>query len=302
MKIAIVGAAGGIGSSLAYTLTIRGVGSEYLLVDPNKALLETHVMDIEQLRMARPFVIRAGEPDEIPSADVVVISASVPPEPDLPRMDYLRRNLAITRGVADVFVDRDDWKGCVVIASNPVDPLLFDFQRRTGIARKRVLGYTINDTLRFRSGIANVLDVAPNRVTAWAIGEHGNYCVPLFSRVTVDGAPRYLDAQQRDQVTDYLFGWYPHWVSLGTHRTSTWTSGDGLARMVEALLAGNGDPWPTSFVLAGEYELSDVALSVPAILGPSGVEMTLDWTLDESEREGMTKAAEYLNEINLTTV
>ena len=87
LTIALVGGAGGIGSSLAYTLVLRGIGDEYLLVDPNTAVLATQVMDLEQLRGQRPFSVRAAEPAEIPSADIVVVSASVPPVRDLPRMD-----------------------------------------------------------------------------------------------------------------------------------------------------------------------------------------------------------------------
>ena len=301
LKIALVGAAGGIGSSLAYTLVLRGIGDEYLLVDPNTAVLETQVMDLEQLRGLRSFSVRAAEPQEIPSADIVVVSAAVPPVRDLPRMDYLRRNLVITREIAEHFGGHRDWPGVVIIASNPVDPLGFDFQARTGIERHRVLGYSINDTLRFRYGIAEEVGVTPDRVSAWAIGEHGNLCVPLFSRVEVDGVPTRFDREQRRRILDYLLGWYPRWVALTTARTSTWTSGSGLAGMIDAIVNERPDPWPVSFVLEGEYGISGVALTLPVQLGRAGVKTVLDWPLDDEERDGLVRAERYLAEIDVAT-
>jgi malate/lactate dehydrogenase len=299
MRVALVGAAGGIGSAVAYSLVLEGLGSEFLLVDVNAAALETQVMDLEQLRgSVRPFSVRSAEMREIPSADVVVISASTPPRADLPRMDYLKQNLAITREISDVFKDESHWPGVVIIASNPVDPLVLDFQRRTGIERKRVLGYSINDTLRFRYAIAIEAGVSPDCVTAWVIGEHGNLCVPLFSRVTVDGNPFRLLADQQQRVREYLLGWYPRWVALGTSRTSTWTSGYGIARMVSAISTGGSGPWPAAFALDGEYGISGVALSLPVVLGARGVESVVGWDLAPEESEALRKAADYLADID----
>lgn len=298
MRVAIVGAAGGIGSSVAYTLALGGRATELLLVDRNEAALETHVMDLEQMRgVLAPFEVRRADPAEVPSADVVLISASVSPRKDSPRIEYLRENLAIVREIAEPFEDHDNWSGVVLIATNPVDPLVAEFQRTTGIDRRRIVGYTINDSLRFRFGIAQELGVAPGRVSAWVIGEHGDYCVPLFSRVTVDGEPVALTQGQRERVQRYLLGWYPRWVALGVPRTSTWTSGHGITRMIGAVLGDRHELWPASFVLDGEYGLGDVALGLPVRLGRSGVHDVLDWELAADELAGMKRAASYLSEV-----
>lgn len=303
MKIAIVGAAGGIGSSVGYSLTLQGIGSELLLVDPNAPVLETQVMDLEQLRVVvRPFHVRAALPAEIPSADIVVISASVPAQKDLPRMEYLSRNLEITRAIAAVFEGRSKWPGVVILASNPVDPLVLDFQARTGIDRRRVLGYTVNDSLRFRYGIADEVGVTPDRASGMVIGEHGPMCVPLFSGATIDQRPIRFDREQRERVVSYLLGWYPHWVSLGTSRTSTWTSGNGLARMIDAIVNGCEDPWPASFPLDGEYGISGVALTLPVRLGMQGVEEVLHWPLESEEADGLARAAEFLAKIDVNAL
>ncbi|MGH3438244.1 MAG: malate dehydrogenase [Sciscionella sp.] len=294
MKIAIIGAAGGIGSSVAYTLALTGTGDELVLIDRKPDVLQTHVWDLEQLRASvRPFVVRAGTLEDALAADIVVISAAVPPRKDSPRIEFLAENLAIARGIGDAFTAA--WPGVLVVASNPVDPLVTDLQRRTGIDRHRVLGYTINDTLRFRYGIAEALGVAPHRVTAWVLGEHSEHCAPLFGDIRVDGAPVDLDHAQRDEVRDYLLGWYPRWVRLGVPRTSTWTSGHGIAAMVRAIATGDGQIWPASVVLDGEYGITATAISVPARLGPTGIRELLQWPLPESDRRTMRAGADYVD-------
>jgi malate dehydrogenase len=298
MRIAIVGAAGGIGSSVAYTLAMTGAVDELLLVDRNDAALETHVMDLEQLRaVLPPFEVRRASHDELRSADLVLITASVAPRKDSPRIEYLRENLRILREIAAAFERGSDWPGVVVIATNPVDPLVTEFQRSTGIDRKRVLGYTVNDSLRFRFGIALELGIEPGRVSGWVIGEHGNYCVPLFSRVTVDGQPVQLTQPGRERVRRYLLDWYPRWVALGVPRTSTWTSGQGIAAMIGAIAGDKPELWPASVVVDGEYGLGNVALGLPVQLGRGGMQGVCDWVLAPDEIEGMERAASFVSEV-----
>jgi malate dehydrogenase len=297
MRIAIVGGAGGIGSSVAYSLVLSGVGSELVLIDRDEAVLRTQVMDLEQLRVdVRDFQVRAGSLDDLRDADVVVVSASVPAQKDLPRMAYLAANRGILDTVVEGIGDGSDWPGVVIIATNPVDPLVTSLQRRTGIDRKRVLGYTINDSLRLRYGIAEAMSLRPEQVTAWVIGEHGERAVPLFSRVSIDGEPADLDEPIRDQARRYLFEWYPAWVALGVRRTSTWTSGHGIARMVKGVVDPDGATWACSFVSGGEYGIEDVAVGLPVELGRGGVEGVRDWELTPEESDAMQAAGAFVRE------
>jgi malate dehydrogenase len=107
--------------------------------------------------------------------------------------------------------------------------------------------------------------------------------VPIFSRVRVDGEPVTLSAAVRDAAIDFVGGWYQRHVALDSGRSSTWTSGAGVARMVAAVAAGDGEPWVGSVLLDGEYGLHGVALGVPLQLGPHGVERVVEWELDAAE-------------------
>jgi malate/lactate dehydrogenase len=137
-----------------------------------------------------------------------------------------------------------------------------------------------------------VLGVDSRSVEAWVIGEHGDGCVPLLDRIRVDGAPIALSAPQREAAVEFVRTWYIRHVALDSSRSSTWTSGHMLARMVAALLAPPGDElWAASVVLAGEYGIDGVSLTVPVTLGDGQVNQIHEWPISDAERAGLQAGA-----------
>jgi len=179
--------------------------------------------------------------------------------------------------------------------TNPVDPLCTWIQRWSGIERLRVLGYTLNDSLRLRTGIARALRVDPGVVDAWVLGEHGDTCVPLFDRVLVANEPVMLTPEERAESDEFLRRWYVRHVALDSGRSSTWTSGVGVARMVGAIAADAGELWPASVVLEGEYGVEGVALSVPVSLGREGA-LIHEWALSSKEQDAFERGAATVRE------
>ena len=140
------------------------------------------------------------------------MTAAAPLTVNTSRMVYLRDNAAILAPLLQRVAD--GWPGTVILVTNPVDPLCTWAQRRTGVERTRLLGYTLNDSLRLRTGIGRALGVAPGRVEAWTVGEHGDLAVPLWHRVTVDGERVALGDAQRQEVLAFVGGWYVRHVAL----------------------------------------------------------------------------------------
>jgi malate dehydrogenase len=210
--------------------------------------------------------VRAGDTGDLRDSDIAVLLSSAPLVANMPRIEYLAKNALI----ADAFADGlgADWGGVVIVVTNPVDPLVTRLQRRTGLDRRRILGYTVNDSLRLRTGLAKALGVAPGSVGAWVIGEHGELSVPLYGRVVLNGAPVELTPEQIASAEEYRTTWYPRHVALDSGRSSTWTSGLGVARMVAAL-DGAGELWPASVVLDGEYGIDGVAVPSASTSGSS---------------------------------
>src|SRR5690242_12331027 len=265
-KVVIVGGGGGVGASVAFNLLIGAGEFDVVMTDSRPEMARSHVLDLEQvLEQGARGTVREGTDDDIPQADILVVTAALPLTVNDSRMVYLEGNARIVTDVVDRLPE--DWPGVLLLVTNPVDPLCTLVQRRAGLDRRRVLGYTINDSLRLRTGIGRVLGVMPGRVTAWSIGEHGPLAVPLWDRVQLDGAAVTLDGAQREQVAEFVDNWYVRHVALDSGRSSTWTSGLGIARMVSAIANGHSETWTASVVLDGEYGLSGVSLTVPVSLG-----------------------------------
>jgi malate/lactate dehydrogenase len=292
MKVTIAGGAGGVGASTAFNLALTRRPREIVLIDSRPEMITSHAMDLEQvLELAPGCSVRGGDAADLADADIVVLVSATPLTVGTSRLEYLGKNALIADAIADELPA--GWDGLLLVVTNPVDPLVTRLQRRTGIDRRRVIGYTLNDSLRMRTGLAKAMGVAPGSVDAWVIGEHGDLSVPLYGRVRVDGASvRPTDAQIAT-AEDYQRTWYVKHVALDSGRSSTWTSGLGVSRMIAAL-EGEGGLWPTSVVLAGEYGIEGVAVSVPVTLGPGGVERIHEWEISADELAALHASAEFV--------
>lgn len=294
MRVVIAGGGGGVGASVAFNLLLGPSDCEIVLLDVRREMVLSHAIDLEQvLEQGVTGTVRAGGEEDLASADVLVVSAAAPLTVNDSRMVYLEANARILASVTDLLPQA--WAGLLLVVTNPVDPLCTWVQRRGGLDRRRVLGYTLNDSLRLRTGIGKVLGIGAGRVEAWTIGEHGELAVPLMDRVLVDRAAIELTERQTAEVAAFTDGWYRRHVALDSGRSSTWTSGLGVARMVSALL-GPADPlpWPVSVVLAGEYGIDAISLSVPASIGRGGAERIHEWQLTGGQEEALRAGAAFV--------
>jgi malate/lactate dehydrogenase len=293
VKVTILGGAGGVGSSVAFNLLLGGGSHDVVLVDRREDAAAAHVLDLEQVLEQRPSSsVRVGGEDDVRDADVVVLATGAPLRPNVSRLVYLEEHAPVAARVAKLL--GAGWPGILVVVTNPVDPLCTFLQRRTGLDRRRVLGYTLNDSLRLRTGVARALGCAPGAVEAWVLGEHGDTSVPLWDRVRLDGKPVELGPEQRAAAEEFVRAWYVRSVTLDPGRSSTWTSGLGVARMVAALAEADVSVWPASVVLQGEYGIDGVSVGVPVTLGPGGAERIHEWELAPAELQGLRRSAEHV--------
>jgi malate/lactate dehydrogenase len=292
VRIAIVGAGGGVGASVAFNLLVREEPFDVLMVDGRSRMAQSHAMDFAQLLAAGATgSVRTVALDRVAEADVVVVCAAVPQTVNRSRLVHLRDNAEILASVVAALGDAPAWPGVLLVVTNPVDVLCTLLVGHHGLHRRRVIGYTANDSLRLRTAVGEALGVAPDAVDAWVLGEHGDRCVALLDRVTVAGVPVTLDDAQRRAAEDFVRGWYARHVALDSGRSSTWTTGHGVARMIAAMRDGDPAPWPASVALAGEYGIEGVALGVPVRLGARGVEAIEEWDLAAHELAGLRAAA-----------
>ncbi len=141
------------------------------------------------------------------------------------------------------------------------------------------------------------MDIQPQRVSCWVVGEHGAGQVPVFGSVQVDGKHVELTSAQREIALDYADNWYVRHVALDSGRTSTWSSGIGGALMVEAITNTSPEPFPASIIQSGVYGVSGMSLSVPVYLSPSGVTGVDVLSLSEAENLALHTTAAKISEL-----
>ncbi len=293
-KISIVGAAGTLGSCAAYAIATQGLADELVLLDVNENLLKCHVMDLETaVSGLYKMQIRTGTPRDMEGSDVVIVTAGAPWRFITSRMELLRDSLPIIRPIAED-IARYCPRAVVITATNPVDPLNYVIYRVTGMDRKRLLGYTLNDSFRFRMMAARWLGVAATDVEGWVAGEHGPHQVMLFSTLKVKGAPREINVEGRQRITEEIPKALHAYESLRTGRTTGWTSSVGLAAMVYAIVNDTGAVYPCSIILDGEFGVRDVSVSLPIFLGREGGRGLCPLELEPGEEQALEAAISYL--------
>jgi len=300
MKIGIVGA-GMVGSSAAFAMVMRGIGSRIILVDINPARASAEAEDIgHAVPFAHPTVVEAGTYADLAGAEVVVLSAGVSQAPGETRLQLLSRNREVfAEVVAQVMEVAPD--AILLVASNPVDIMGQITQEISGLPPGRVIGSgTILDTARFRWLLGRHLGIAPKSVHGYVLGEHGDSEVLAWSNVRVGSLPL---ADFAAQIGAAVTADVRARIDTGTRRAAytiiegkgaTWYGiGAGLARIVAAIEADEQAVLSVSCV-SDVLGVERVACSLPRVVGRAGVVAELMPELSDEERRGLRASAELL--------
>jgi len=295
MKITVIGASGNVGSCAAFSIAAHRLADELLLIDlPRQDMVTLHAMDIDTAVTGKDMLVHAGQYEDMVGSDIVIMAAGSA-KTFLSRMAVLPENLPLIRDIAGN-VKQHCPNALVIMATNPVDPLNYAMHLASGLDRRQLIGYSYNDSIRFRMRLAQALDVDSSRAEGTVIGEHGDSQVLLFSSAKVDGKPVKVSDDMkrkiRQQVPDgqKLLGE----LRVKTGRTAAWTTAVGLTAVCRAIVEDTGEMIPCSVVLDGEYGCKNLSMSVPTILGIDGVKKILEWRLAPDERELLNQSIEVL--------
>ncbi|MDR1870492.1 MAG: hypothetical protein LBS60_00965 [Deltaproteobacteria bacterium] len=296
-KIAIIGGAGGLGSTMAFYLGLKEVAAQIALIDVRTNVLETHLVDLKEgLSQDSTTVFVGGDYRLLVGAELVIMAAASSFEAERPvssRSDYLKKNLEIVVKSARAVRDRAP-KALVILATAPTDVLTMVFHDFFEGDRHQLIGFCQNDSQRFRYALGEVLKTDPRTLTGQVLGEHGQTQVPIFSTVTKNQEKLLLTAAQKSAVASYLSDWYAHWQDQNSGRTTTWTSAVCLLRLLLALRGEVKDTPMGSVILDGEYGLTGVALGTPITPGPLGWSQVVETPLDINELKGLERSAQYI--------
>jgi L-lactate dehydrogenase len=306
MKIGIVGA-GQVGATAAYSMMMRRVGSEIMLVDRNADLAVAQARDIlDATPFADPVRVRAGEFADLDGARVVVLAAGSNQRPGESRLDLLSRNAEIFAEIVPaVLAAAPD--PIFLVATNPVDvmtQIVTAIAGRSGIVSERVIGSgTILDSARFRTLLAAHLGISPTYIDARVLGEHGDSEVLHWSGAAAGNLSVGEVARQMGrQLTDADRSRIETAVRRAAYaiikgKGATWFGvGAGLARMAQAIEEDERALLTCSMLTPECQGVRDVALSLPRVLGAGGVVKTFMPDLDAGERAALKRSAEILKE------
>jgi len=298
VKVGIVGA-GLVGSAAGYALTLRGFADRIVLIDRDSARAAAEAEDIAH---AAPFAgatqVSAGEWNALAGAEVVILAAGVAQRPGESRMALLGRNAAVFAGILGE-VRAAAPEAILLVATNPVDVMTTVATRLSGLPPGRVIGSgTILDTARFRSLLSGHLSIAPRSVHAYVLGEHGESEVLAWSAARAGALPLPdFAAQVGAPITNDVRARIDDGVRNAAQRiiagkgATGYGIGAGLARIVDAIRRDEQGVMTVSILAAEVAGVTDVAVSLPRIVGRAGVSGALAPDLSAAEAEALAASA-----------
>ena len=308
-KVAVIGC-GFVGSATAFALMESGLFSEMVLIDADKNRAEGEAMDISHgLPFARPMKIYAGEYDDIVDAAIIIVTAGANQKPDETRLDLVHKNVSIYKSIIPEIASRG-CEGILLIVSNPVDILTYVAWKLSGFPRNRVLGSgTVLDTARLKYNLGEHLGVDSRSVHAFIIGEHGDSELAVWSSATVSGVPIHKFCEMRghynhDEAAERIHETVKNsaYEIIEKKRATYFGVAMAVRRICECLVRDEKSILPVSNLMQGEFGISDIALSVPAVVGADGVENIVPVSLNEEELEKLQASAATLKEIAETVL
>lgn len=295
MKIAIIGGGGTLGSCTAYTLALKGLADELVLLDINHNLVSSHLMDIATAIVGiQKTKIWVGNDEDLDHSDIVIVVAGIPRQPERSKSELLRGNLSLIRDITRK-IETYCPEAIVITATNPVDSInLGMFLVSTKLARTKLLGYDLNDSLRFRQAVAKELSKTSTEVEAFALGEHVETLALIFSSVRVNGQPISIEDEAKERLKLEVANMLKSYVQLGINRMAGWTSASGISQMVEWIATGSKKVSSCSAVLQGEYGYREISMGVPVILGRQGISSIVELDLSQDEKKDLEHGARAL--------
>lgn len=302
-KVIIIGT-GFVGSTTAFTLMHSSLISEMVLIDINREKSEGEAMDLNHgVSFVKPMDIRIGDYSDCKDADIIIITAGPSIQPGETILDLANKNTNIIENTMNEIIKYTK-DALIIIATNPVDVLTYVAVKSVNYDKNKVIGTgTVLDSSRFRYLLSNKFNIDTRNVHGYIIGEHGDSEVAVWSLTNVAGSridkdcPLCIDScnintkkifeQVRDAGYEILKrkGVTQYGISLATRR------------IVEAILRNENSVLTVSSVLNGEYNLSNVALSIPTIVNRNGVGKKLDLKLEDEEMSNLRKSSDKLRGI-----
>lgn len=303
-KVAIIGC-GFVGSSSAFSIMQSGLFSEMVLIDADKSKAEGEALDISHgLPYAKPMDIYAGDYKDLSDAYVIIITAGAAQKPGETRLDLVKKNTAIFKSIIPNIVKYNK-EAILLVVANPVDILTYVAAKLSGYPQNRVFGSgTVLDTARLKYLISEHLKVDMRNVHSFIIGEHGDSEIVTWSFTNVSGVPLHNYCEYRghfnhqEAMEDIANKVKNSAYEIIEKKKSTYYGiAMSVRRICEVIVRDEKTILPVSSIQNKNFDLGDVAISMPCVVGANGIESYAPIKLDEKEEAGIRDSAKVLKEL-----
>ncbi|HEX9729836.1 MAG TPA: malate dehydrogenase [Gemmatimonadales bacterium] len=294
-KITVVGA-GHVGATLAQRVAEKELARRVVLLDVVEGIPQGKGLDQWESAPIEGFDTRVeGTNDWGPAAgsEMVIVTAGIARKPGMSRDDLAKTNAAITKSVSEE-IKRTCPDAIIIMVSNPLDVMCWVAKEVTGFPRERVIGMAgVLDTARYRSFLAEALDVSVEDIQAMVLGGHGDTMVPLISYTTVSGIPvtQLIGREQLDAIVERTRKGGAEIVGYLKTGSAYYAPASAAAQMAEAIVKDKKRILPCAAWLTGEYGLDGLYCGVPCKLGANGLEEIIEVELTDDERTALAASA-----------
>lgn len=301
-KISVIGA-GFTGATTAFLLAQKELG-DVVLVDIPKMENPTKgkALDMLEAGPVQGFdanIIGTSNYEDTKDSDVVVITAGIARKPGMSRDDLVRTNQKVMKAVTKEIVKYSP--NCyMIVLTNPVDAMTYTVYKVSGFPKNRVIGQSgVLDTARFRTFIAQELNISVKDVTGFVLGGHGDSMVPLVRYSYAGGIPleKLIPQERLNEIVERTRKGGGEIVNLLGNGSAYYAPAASLVEMVEAIVKDQRRILPAIAYLEGEYGFEGIYLGVPTILGANGIEKVIELELTEEEKAALEKSADAVRKV-----
>ena len=287
-KISLIGA-GQIGGTLAHLICIKEL-ADVVLFDVAEGIAKGRALDIAQSTSVDGYDINlsgTSNYEDIKNSDVIIITAGIPRKPGMTRDDLLETNLKIIKQVAEG-IKKNSPNAFVICITNPLDIIVMALQKYSGLPTNKVVGMAgILDSSRFKYFLSQELKVPVKNINTLVLGGHGDTMVPMPNRTTVNGKPlnQIIKKEKLDLIIDRTRKGGAEVIKLLEKGSAFYAPAASSIEMAESCIKDLKKTLPCAAYLNGEYGVKNLYVGVPAIIGSSGVEKVVEFTLNKYEKE-----------------
>ena len=299
-KITVVGS-GNVGATVAHRLADKQL-ADVVLIDILEGVPQGKGLDLLESGPIEGYDVRIrGTNDYVDTAasDLVVLTAGFPRKPGMSRDDLLKANYDVVKGTVEQVVKHSP--DCIfIVVTNPLDAMAQTAYRVSGFSKNRVIGMAgILDTARYRTFIAEALNVSVQNVQGFVLGGHGDTMVPVPRYTTVAGIPvtELLPKEQLDQIIKRTANGGAEIVSLLKTGSAYYAPSAAVVEMIDAVFNDRKKILPCAAYLEGEYGIYGLFVGVPAKLGARGVEQIIEIRLTPEEQAALERSANAVKEL-----